>query len=132
MDNVVTGYRVKLLEKHEAAEGTLVFSVEKPDGFGFRAGQAAELTLVDPPETDDEGNARTFSIVAAPFEKALTFATRLRDTAFKRVLRDMAPGTGLLLDGPFGSFTLHENRRKPAVFLAGGIGITPFMSIIRD
>ena len=67
MDNVVTGYRVKLLEKHEAAEGTLVFSVEKPDGFGFRAGQAAELTLVDPPETDDEGNARTFSIVAGDF-----------------------------------------------------------------
>jgi ferredoxin-NADP reductase len=132
MENVTTGYRVKLLEKTQVAEGTLAFSVEKPDGFVFRAGQAAELTLVDPPETDDEGNARTFSIVAAPSENVLTFATRLRDTAFKRVLRNLPAGTELLLDGPFGSFNLHKNRAKPAVFLAGGIGITPFVSMIRD
>jgi ferredoxin-NADP reductase len=132
MENVVTGHRVKLLEKNLAAEGTLAFNVEKPEAFEFRPGQAAELTLLDPPETDDEGNARTFSIVAAPSENVLTFATRLRDTAFKRVLSDLAPGTDLLLDGPFGSFTLHKNRTKPAVFLAGGIGITPFMSMIRD
>lgn len=132
MENVVTGHRVKLLDMNQVAEDTLAFNVEKPEGFGFRAGQAAELTLLDPPETDDEGNARTFSIVSAPSESVLTFATRLRDTAFKRVLRHMAPGRELLLDGPFGSFNLHKNRTKPAVFLAGGIGITPFMSMIRD
>ncbi len=132
MENVVTGYRVKLLEKNQVAEGTLAFSVERPEAFAFRAGQAAELTLVDPPETDDEGNARTFSIVSAPSDQRLTFATRLRDTAFKRVLRDLSPGAELLLDGPFGSFNLHKNRSKPAVFLAGGIGITPFLSMTRD
>jgi ferredoxin-NADP reductase len=132
MENVTAGHRVTLLDRTEVAEGTLAFSVEKPAGFQFIAGQAAELMLLDPPETDDEGNFRTFSIVAAPSEGVLTFATRLRDTAFKRVLRRMARGTALQVDGPFGSFNLHKNREKPAVFLAGGIGITPFMSMIRD
>jgi ferredoxin-NADP reductase len=132
MESAATGYRVELIGKAEVAEGTLAFDLEKPTGFEFTAGQAAELMLIDPPETDDEGNFRTFSIASAPAGNVLSFATRLRDTAFKRVLRGLTPGTPIQLDGPFGSFTLHKNRSKPAVMLAGGIGITPFMSMIRD
>lgn len=132
MADVSTAHRVKLVHMQEVAEGTLAFSVEKPAGFEFVAGQAADLTLLEPPETDDEGNVRTFSIAAPPSDGVLTFATRLRGTAFKRVLRRMSPGTALQVDGPFGSFTLHKNTAKPAVFLAGGIGITPFRSIILD
>ncbi len=130
MGSVGSVCRVALLDKRQVAQDTLAFSVEKPAGFEFKAGQSAEVTLLDPPETDDEGDIRTFSIVSAPAEPVLTFATRLRDTAFKRVLRDLPLGTPMSLDGPFGSFTLHVNRTKPAVFLAGGIGITPFVSII--
>jgi ferredoxin-NADP reductase len=132
MDSVGTVCTVALVGKTDVAEGSLAFTVEKPAGFTFRAGQAVELSLVDPPETDDEGNFRTFSIVSAPSEATLTFATRLRDTAFKRVLRALPGGAAMGLDGPFGSFTLHANRAKPAVFLAGGIGVTPFISMIRD
>ena len=132
MDSTGTISRVALIGRSEVAAATQAFSVEKPAGFSFKAGQAAELSLFDPPQTDDEGNFRTFSIVSAPSEPILTFATRLRDTAFKRVLRGMPLGAAIGLDGPFGSFTLHANRAKPAVFLAGGIGITPFMSMIRD
>jgi ferredoxin-NADP reductase len=58
------------------------------------------------------------------------FATRMRDTAFKRVLKTMEPGTELTLDGPYGSFTLHNNASTPAVFLTGGIGVTPVRSIV--
>jgi ferredoxin-NADP reductase len=58
------------------------------------------------------------------------FATRMRDTAFKRVLRTMKPGAELMLDGPYGSFTLHNNSNIPAVFLSGGIGVTPVRSIV--
>jgi ferredoxin-NADP reductase len=125
-------YTVELRNKNEVAEGTLAFSLAKPPGFEFKPGQSADLTLVNPPETDAEGNVRTFSIASAPSENELAFATRLRDTAFKRTLRNMQPGTTLKLDGPMGSFNLHKNASKPAVFLAGGIGITPFISMIRE
>lgn len=125
-------YEVTLLEKKKIAEGTLAFTLERPSGFTFKAGQSADLTLLNPPETDAEGNVRTFSIVSAPSEYDLTFATRLRDTAFKRVLRNMSAGTIIKLNGPMGSFNLHRNTSKPAVFLAGGIGITAFMSMIHE
>ncbi len=56
----------------------------------------------------------------------------MRDTAFKRVLRTAAIGLRVKIEGPSGSFVLHRKAEKPAVFLAGGIGITPFLSIIRQ
>ena len=97
----------------------------------FKAGQFMDLTLLDPSETDAEGNTRGFSINSAPDDPELIFTTRLRDTAFKRVLRSLPLGTGVQLDGPFGNFTLHKNESRPAVLLAGGIGITPFRSFVR-
>jgi ferredoxin-NADP reductase len=57
-------------------------------------------------------------------------ATRMRDTAFKRVLKTMPLGTEVRIVGPFGSLTLHQSTARPAVFLAGGIGITPFRSML--
>jgi ferredoxin-NADP reductase len=121
-----------LVRREEVAHGTMAFYFSRPAGFEFRAGQSVDLTLIDPPETDAEGNTRAFSIASAPYEPELMIATRMRDTAIKRVLRDVAIGTPVKMDGPFGSFTLHKNASKPAVFLAGGIGITPFLSIIRQ
>lgn len=129
---VSTGYTVKLNGREQVAEGTMAFHFEKPAGFDFRAGQAADITLINPPETDAEGNIRTFSIVSAPFEDRLTFATRMRDSAFKRVLKSTALGTNVRIDGASGSLTLHKNSSKAGVFLAGGIGITPFHSILRE
>lgn len=127
-----TGHSVKLNGRESVAEETMAFHFEKPVGFDFRAGQAADITLINPPETDAEGNIRTFSIVSAPFEDRLTFATRMRDTAFKRVLKSMPLGTSIKISDPSGSLTLHKNLAKAGVFLAGGIGITPFHSILRQ
>ncbi|MEP6590446.1 MAG: FAD-dependent oxidoreductase [Gemmatimonadota bacterium] len=123
-------HTVRLLDTQEVAEGTMAFRVEKPEGFTFKAGQFADVTLINPAETDAEGNTRAFSLASAPYEKSLMFATRMRDSAFKRVLGRMEPGTELTLDGPHGSFTLHNAARTPAVFLTGGIGITPVRSIV--
>lgn len=123
-------YKVELIKKEEVAEGTMAFYLEKPAGFQFKPGQFANLTLLNPPETDAEGNVRTLSIASAPFETDLMFATRMRDTAFKRVLKAMPLGAEITLGGPFGSFTLHSDSSRPGIFVAGGIGITPFRSMI--
>ena len=129
---VSTRYTVKLNGREQVAEGTMAFYFEKPNGFEFRAGQALDITLLNPPETDSEGDIRTFSIASPPFEGRLMITTRMRNTAFKRSLKSMPLGTTVKIEGPSGSLTLHKNSSKPAVFLAGGIGITPFMSILRQ
>lgn len=123
-------YQSKLKTREQIAEGTMAFHFERPEGFDFQGGQSVDMTLLNPPETDDEGNIRSFSIASAPFEDELIFATRMRDSAFKRSLKSVPLGTELKIDGPMGSFVLHKNVNKPAVFLAGGIGITPFLSIV--
>jgi ferredoxin-NADP reductase len=89
-----------------------------------------DITLITPPETDAEGNVRTFSIASAPHEEMLMIATRLRGSAFKRVLQMMPLHSEVRVEGPFGDFHLHTNSARPAVFLAGGIGVTPFRSMI--
>lgn len=122
-------WMVRLRQREEVAEGTMAFHFEKPSGWSFKPGQSLDMTLIDPPETDSEGNTRAFSIASAPAEEMLMTATRLRDTAFKRTLRMMPLGTAVKIEGPFGNMTLHNNASKAAVILAGGIGITPFRSM---
>jgi ferredoxin-NADP reductase len=124
-------YSLKLKGRSEVAERTMELRFDKPAGMTFKAGQFMDLTLIDPPETDAEGNTRGFSINSAPDDPELIFTTRMRDSAFKRVLRTMALGTEMKVEGPFGNLTLHNNASRPAVLLAGGIGITPFRSIVR-
>jgi ferredoxin-NADP reductase len=128
----IADYVAKLLSRVQVAEGTMAFHFEKPSHFDFKPGQSADVTLPAPPETDSEGNTRTFSIASSPFENQLMFTTRMRDTAFKRSLKNVPLGTEVKIAPAMGSFTLHKNPAKAAVFLAGGIGITPFLSIVRQ
>jgi ferredoxin-NADP reductase len=123
-------FATKLLAKKEVAQDTMSFYFSKSDGFTYKAGQYVQLTLINPPETDEEGNRRLFSLASAPFEKDLMVTTRMRDTAFKRILKNQVEGYEVNVRGPMGVFTLHEDVTIPAVFLVGGIGITPFRSII--
>jgi ferredoxin-NADP reductase len=119
----------KLTSRQEVAERTMAFRFEKPAGWTFEAGQFVDLTLLNPPETDAEGNTRGFSLASAPFEDTIMVATRMRDTAFKRALRTLPLGTEVRVEGPFGDLRLHNNAARPAIVLSGGIGITPFRSI---
>jgi ferredoxin-NADP reductase len=123
-------YRIKLKGRQEIASGTMAFHFEKPEGFSYTAGQFGDITLANPPETDAEGNTRAFTLASAPYEADLMVATRMRDSAFKRVLKTMALGTEVSLDAPHGSLTLHSDASIPAIFLSGGIGVTPVRSIV--
>ena len=123
-------FKIKLKSRKEVAVGTMAFHFEKPQGFKFIPGQAGDFTLINPPETDAEGNKRSFTLASAPYEEDLFITTRMRDSAFKRSLKKIPLGTELTLDAPWGELTLHSDTRIPAVFLTGGIGITPVRSII--
>jgi ferredoxin-NADP reductase len=124
-------HETRLLRRETVAEGTMAFYFSKPSGFRHQAGQSLLLTLVNPPETDGEGNSRTFTVASAPHEPELMIATRMRDTAFKRVLGTAPIEMTVSIDGPNGEMVLHEDTARAAVFLAGGIGITPFLAMAR-
>ena len=123
---------IGLVRKEQVAEGTMAFTFSRPAQFEFRAGQAMDLTLIDLPQTDAEGDVRTFTIASAPSTTTLMIATPDEGHRVQRVLHAAAPGLTLKLEGPSGSFNLHKNVAKPAVLLAGGIGVTPFLSIVRQ
>jgi ferredoxin-NADP reductase len=124
--------RIKLKKKEMIAKDTMAFYWETPDDFDFKAGQLTHIKLINPEETDDEGNKRAFSLAYAPSEHEIVTATRLRDSAFKRVLRNLSEGDEVEYDGASGSFTLHKTESTPAVFLIGGIGITAVRSMIAE
>jgi ferredoxin-NADP reductase len=124
-------FEAALLDRERVAERTMAFRFAKAPDWTYRAGQFIDITLLDPPETDAEGNTRGFSISSAPSEPMIAITTRLRDTAFKRVLQTMPLGTAVRIEGPFGDLHLHHAAR-PAVVLTGGIGITPFRSILLE
>lgn len=122
---------VKLTGREMIASGTMAFHMSKPKSFDHKAGQWIRLTLTGPAAMDSKGASRVFSIVSAPHEAQLTVATRLSDSAFKRCLKELPNGSDLRIAGPNGSCTLYDDPVRPAVFIAGGIGITPFLSMIR-
>jgi ferredoxin-NADP reductase len=125
--------KARLVRRDHVAADTAAFTFELADPFAFEAGQTVDITIPSPTYQDEHGASRTFSIASSPADlPRVTIATRLTGTAFKRTLLDAAMGLEVDIDGPFGSFVLHKNPAKPAVFFAGGIGITPFHGIVKD
>lgn len=125
-------YEVLVKGRAEVAAGTMAFRFSKPAGFVFKPGQSVTLSLTDPPP-EANSTQRIFSLASAPFQDELAVATRMRDgSAYKRALKALPLGAAIRLKGPRGLMTLHEDRSRAAVFIAGGIGITPFMSMLRQ
>lgn len=121
-----------LTGRREVAEGTMSFTFDLGgQGFPFKPGQYNSVTIPNPLYQDEEGNTRPFSIASSPGDPFLLIATRMRGSAFKRTLAEVPLGTRVNFNGPMGSFTLPHDAANPLVFIAGGIGITPFRSMIK-
>src|SRR5919197_2599827 len=125
--------RAKIKEKTEVARGTLLVVFDLlGEEVSFRPGQYFWVTLLDPPYDDERGPRRHISVVTSPNDRGvLGLCTRLRDSAFKRSLVELPVGTDVDVEQPKGSFLLPEDPDREYVFIAGGIGITVFRSMLR-
>lgn len=123
---------LKLVRRDEIARETMAFWFDiKGKNYVFEAGQHATFTLLNPAYTDEEGNSRTFSFASSPTnQQELMIATRMRDTAFKKSLKELPLGSEVEVSEPSGNFLLPEDTSVPVVFLTGGIGVVPARSII--
>lgn len=124
--------RATVAEKREVAKGTLfvLFAVEDyPD---YRPGHYFWVELPDRGHADEKGLRRHISLATSPTERGVVgLATRLRDTAFKQTLAELEVGDEVEVEEPKGSFLLPEDTDAEYVFVAGGIGITVFRSMLR-
>jgi ferredoxin-NADP reductase len=124
--------RATIKEKREVAKGTLlvVFDLLGHE-VDFEPGQYFWVELLNPPYEDEKGSRRHISVVTSPNDRGvLGLCTRLRDSAFKRSLAELPVGAEVDVEDPKGKFVLPEATDRPYVFVAGGIGITVFRSML--
>lgn len=122
-------YELKVMETRQETTDVKSIKLEKPSNFNFKPGQFITMKLEA--LNDERGSIRSLSIASSPTENFLMFTTRISQTGFKQRFNSLKPGDKATIMGPFGNFTLQDDFSKPAVFLAGGIGITPFRSMIK-
>jgi ferredoxin-NADP reductase len=120
-------YQMTLMDRQRIARDTMAFWFDTNGArYEFRAGQHADFVF-----GSGSDNSRTFSLASSPLDKEpIMVAMRMRKTGFKTALNAAEFGTKFKVSRPRGSFTLHKDVTRPAVFLAGGIGITPVRSIL--
>jgi ferredoxin-NADP reductase len=125
--------KLKLLRSENVIDNvrSFIFEPEKP--LSWEPGQYMHYVLPHKDE-DDRGHERWFTISAAPFENHIMISTRInkdRSSSFKHALQTMRPGDEIEADGPEGDFVVDDPTRN-YIFVAGGIGITPFRSILQE
>ncbi len=124
--------KATVAEKREVAKGTLLVLFAVEDYPPYRPGNYFWVELPDRGHQDEKGLRRHISLVTSPTEAGVVgLATRLRDSAFKRTLSELELGDEVDVEEPKGSFLLPEDASREYVFIAGGIGITVFRSMLR-
>jgi ferredoxin-NADP reductase len=126
MDNIVTLKDRKIIQNNNIA----MWFDRKDSGFSFEPGQYAKITLLEPVYNDKEGNSRLFSVASSPKKDYVMFTTRALDSAFNKNILEMPIGAKAESSGFGGNTVLHKDVTVPAVFLIGGIGITPVRCMV--
>lgn len=125
--------KLQFIEKFVNSPDIISFLFRPEGSLDFKPGQFLRYYIADP-SPDERGENRFFSIASAPFEKNIKLTTKLdpkNGSTFKNDLQMLKVGEKVEATGPSGSFTIEDPNLK-YVFIAGGIGITPFRSILLD
>lgn len=117
-------YIVKLLKKGFITHNVKNFVLEKPEGYEFIPGQATD-TSINGDELKNE--KRSFTFTSKNNDLVLEFIIKKYDGITKK-FHELSPGNEMIIREPFGAI----HYEKPGVFIAGGTGITPFLSIFRN
>lgn len=126
--------QLKLLEKIPYRGADIIsFKFTRGEDHNYLNYKAGKYGVVDlGTKEDPEGPNRSFTLASSPTEgDYILISTRIRDTPFKHKFRDLPIGSLVEITAPMGKFILHEHDSMPAVFLSGGIGVTPFRSMIK-
>ena len=124
--------KATVAEKREVAKGTLLVLFAVDDYPDYRPGHYFWVELPDRGHSDEKGLRRHISLATSPTEAGVVgLATRLRETAFKQTLAELEVGDEVQVEEPKGSFLLPEDTSPEYVFVAGGIGISVFRSMLR-
>lgn len=125
-------YKLTLKSQMPLANGVYQFAFDSNRKLEHKPGQYLDWT-VDPSKTDLRGNRRYFTIASSPTEDDVKVGVKFYDlpSTFKKKLRDLVPGDKIFAGQLTGEFTLPADTGKKLVFIAGGIGITPFRSMIK-
>ena len=123
---------LRLLKKEKLSENIYSFLFEPQKKIDFIPGQFLEWTLPHG-NADSRGIRRWFTISSSPAEQHLMLTTRFAEkgSTFKQKLRNLSEGEEIIVSGLGGDFTWPKDLKQPMVFIAGGIGVTPFRSMIK-
>jgi len=125
--------KLTLVAKRPETEDVTSFLFSSDAPLKWQAGQFLHYSLLHP-DADDQGIARYFTIASAPFEGHIMLTTRFarqRSSSFKRALRQLHVGAAIEVSEPEGDFVVGDPGDEH-VFIAGGIGVTPFRAILLD
>lgn len=118
---------------NNVAENTTEVVFKLSEGLYFIAGQYISVTLPTLSALDIREQFRDFSIASDPIDsKNVSIIFRNSESKFKKEILTKGVGLEVLISGPKGVFTLKEESNIPILFIAGGVGVTPFLSIIRN
>ena len=126
-------FETTILGRKELAVDTFEVTLKRPAEFTFVAGQYTQIQLPKLLKADPKGRSRQFSIVSSPsnFDE-VKVVFRMTGSGFKETLLNLPVGSSLRLEQAAGSFVLPQTLTRPHVFVAGGVGISPFMSYVTE
>ncbi len=124
-------FETEIISHQTVAKGTHEVVFKRPEGFEFQAGQYTQVSVPKLTFADPKGRSRQFSVASSPEDKVhLRVVFRTTGSGFKETLMKAPVGSSITIEQASGSFLLPQKHTRPHVFVAGGIGITPFMSYL--